>query len=97
MLDEFYTSKQCPCGTSERQEDNANIQDYINCRPRCHKTVGLDGPCCVECSLGKEKMDRDVLAINFLLCVVAALRVMHVLLTFADHGKQLHRRFVKLY
>ena len=73
MLDEFYTSKQCPCGTSELQ-DNANVPDNANCRPRCHKTVGLDGPCCVECSLCAERMDRDVLAIiNFLLCLVAAL------------------------
>ena len=74
MLDEFYTSRQCTCGISELQ-DNSNIQDNANCRPRCHKTVGLDGPCCVECSLGEEKMDRDVLAIiNFLLCIVAALK-----------------------
>ena len=72
MLDEFYTSKQCPCGKSELV-DNTTLH-LTDIRPRRHKTSGNDGPCCVECSLGEEKMDRDVLAIaNFVLCAAAAL------------------------
>ena len=68
VMDEYNTSKMCPCGTSELK----NVHESH--RLRCHKTVGLDGPCCVECSLGAENMDRDVLAIiNFLLCARCAL------------------------
>ena len=68
VMDEYNTSKMCPCGTSELK----NVHESH--RLRCHKTVGLGGPCCVECSLGAENMDRDVLAIiNFLLCARCAL------------------------
>ena len=68
IMDEYNTSKMCPCGTSELK----NVHESQ--RLRCHKTVGPDGPCCVECSLGAENMDRDVLAIiNFLLCARCAL------------------------
>ena len=68
IMDEYNTSKMCPCGTSELK----NVHESH--RLCCHKTVGLDGPCCVECSLGAENMDRDVLAIiNFLLCARCAL------------------------
>ena len=59
--------KNCPCGSSEL-EDIPSSQAEGN-RLRRHKTFGQDGICCVECSLGKENMDRDVLAvINFTLC-----------------------------
>ena len=75
MLDEFYTSRECPCGDS-KLVDNLQFSPNANCRPRCHETVGPGGPCCVEHSLGGgQKMDRDVLAIvNFLLCASAALK-----------------------
>lgn len=73
MLDEFYTSKQCPCGDSEL-EDHPNIPSTEDHRIRRHKTSGQNGKCCVECTLGESKMDRDVLAItNFLLCAKCAL------------------------
>ena len=73
MLDEFYTSKQCPCGDSEL-EDHPDIPSTEDLRIRRHKTSGPNGKCCVECTLGESKMDRDVLAItNFLLCVKCAL------------------------
>ena len=73
MLDEFYTSKQCPCGGSEL-EDNPDTSQTEDLRLRRHKTIGQNGNCCVECTLGADKMDRDVLAItNFLLCVKCAL------------------------
>ena len=67
------TSKNCPCGNSQL-EDVPNSQSAEGNRLRRHKTFGQDGICCVECSLGEENMDRDVLAvINFLLCARAAL------------------------
>ena len=73
VLDEFNTSKNCPCGSSEL-EDVPSSQAAEGNRLRRHKTFGQDGICCVECSLGKENMDRDVLAvINFTLCAGAAL------------------------
>ena len=73
MLDEFYTSKQCPCGHSEL-EDHPDVPSTKDYRIRRHKTSGQNGNCCVECTLGESKMDRDVLAItNFLLCAKCAL------------------------
>ena len=73
MLDEYNTSKQCPCGHSEL-EDHPDIPSTENYRIRRHKTSGKSGTCCVECALGESKMDRDVLAItNFLLCAKCAL------------------------
>ena len=67
------TSKQCPCGTSELETIGISKNDD-NFRTRRHTTYGPEGPCCVECTLGPENMDRDVLAIvNFLLCAKAAL------------------------
>ena len=69
MLDEYFTSKQCPCGNSELEND-ANADSRL----RRHKTSGKNEKCCVECILGTDKMDRDVLAVtNFVLCAKAAL------------------------
>jgi hypothetical protein len=58
-LDEFYTSKQCPCGDSEL-EDHPDIPSTEDLRIRRHKTSGPNGKCCVECTLGESKMDRTV-------------------------------------
>lgn len=73
LLDEYNTSKMCPCGASELV-DRADASASADCRPRCHKTVGLDGPCCVERAMGPQQMDRDVLAlVNFTWCFRRAL------------------------
>ena len=71
LLDEYNTSKMCPCGTSELQDKPSTDNDIH--RLRCHKVCGQGGPCCVESVLTPAKMDRDVLAtINFLLCAGCA-------------------------
>ncbi len=87
MLDEFYTSKQCPCGDSEL-EDHPDIPSTEDLRIRRHKTSGQNGKCCVECTLGESKMDRDVLAItNFCYASSALWAAKAVRIIFADLGK----------
>ena len=71
VLDEFRTSSECPCGNSELDNIDSDNESY---RLRRHKTFEQGNPCCVECSIGSESMDRDVLAvINFCLCATASL------------------------
>ena len=70
LLDEYNTSKMCPCGTSALQNKNTSK----GCRLRCHTTDGSDNKCCIENTLGAENMDRDVLAVlNLTMCTQHAL------------------------
>ena len=65
LLDEYNTSKMCPCGKAELEDvclhDNMPASNGI----RCHKkTSGPECKCCIESILGKESMDRDVFLVQ---------------------------------
>ena len=56
-LDEFNTSKMCPCGQSEL----CDIDTSEGARLRCHKATGPES-CCVLDAIGQSNMERDILA-----------------------------------
>ena len=75
LVDEFNTSKMCPCGQSEL----CNVEETVpGSRLRCHKATGPESPCCVLDAIGSAKMDRDVLATaNICICGAHALQKKH--------------------
>ena len=75
VLDEFYTSKQCPCGESEL-EDHPDVPSTEDLRIRRHKTYGPNGKCCVEYTLQvSRRWTETCLPLQtFLWCVKCALR-----------------------
>ena len=71
LLDEYNTSKQCPCGTSLLKDQEPSSSGS---RLRCHETTGPGSTCCVLNAIGSSNMDRDTLATNNLVqCAVCAL------------------------
>ena len=68
LLDEFRTSKMCPCG----QDTLKNANCLPGCRLRCHTAIATD---CPLGSIGCQGQDRDVLAtLNMLHCAQNALK-----------------------
>ena len=57
LVDEFNTSKMCPCGQSEL----CDIDTSEGARLRCHKATGPES-CCVLDAIGQSNMERDILA-----------------------------------
>ena len=72
LLDEYNTSKQCPCGTSLLKDQETATSGS---RLRCHQTTGPGSTCCVLDAIGSSNMDRDTLAvINLAQCAACALK-----------------------
>ena len=72
LLDEYNTSKMCPCGHYEL-EDKPDEKNK-GTRLRCHKATGPGSPCCVLDAFGPLKGDRDSLAVvNLAQCASCAL------------------------
>ena len=72
LVDEFNTSKMCPCGQCELCD--IEIDTLEGARLRCHKTTGPE-PCCVLDAIGQSNMERDILAVvNICHCGACALQ-----------------------
>ena len=72
LLDEYNTSKMCPCGKCEL-EDKPDEKNK-GTRLRCHKATGPESSCCVLDAFGPLKVDRDSLAVvNLAQCASRAL------------------------
>ena len=77
LLDEYNTSKMCPCGKAELE--TKQVTSNGDSRVRCHKAAGSGDniPCSVAPLLDASKipMDRDILAtLNMLQCAACGVR-----------------------
>ena len=59
LVDEFNTSKMCPCGQCALCDD---ITTSEGARLRCHEANGPES-CCVRDAIGQSNMERDMLAV----------------------------------